>query len=56
MGYTRIEPEAGGAASLAIPEFDSGLIDEETDARGEQAQRREERGSANEGLNRLWPS
>ncbi len=33
--YTRIEPEAGGAARLAMSAFDADTIDKETDARGE---------------------
>ena len=33
--YTRIEPEAGGAARLDIPAYNAGLIDKGPDARGE---------------------
>ena len=39
--HTRIEPEAGGAARLAMPEFDSGAIDKVTDARANLPGRRE---------------
>ena len=39
MGYVRIEPEAGGAARLAMPESDSGAIDKVTDARAKLARR-----------------
>jgi len=33
--YSRIEPEAGGAARLAMPVFNTGAIDKVPDARGE---------------------
>ena len=40
MGYTRIEPEAGGAARLAMPELNSDAIDKVPDARANLARRR----------------
>ena len=40
MGYVRIEPEAGGAARLAIPEYYSGLMDKGTDERANVLSRR----------------
>lgn len=46
MGDTRIEPEAGGTARLAMSEFNSDAIDKVTDARanmpgrGERAAKR----------------
>ena len=40
MGYTRIEAEAGGAARLAMSEYNSDAIDKVTDARANTARRR----------------
>ncbi|MBO7457728.1 MAG: hypothetical protein J6T80_00550 [Paludibacteraceae bacterium] len=40
-GYVRIEHEAGGAARLAMSEYNSDAIDKVTDARANMSARRE---------------